>query len=62
MRMAADLSDWDQSLLNVIIGQSGQILSSHFRDEWDRYYTGESFPMQYGKIDGKSVLRMTPRR
>src|SRR4029079_13819697 len=26
MRMAADLSDWDRSLLNIPIGQSGQIL------------------------------------
>jgi penicillin amidase len=61
MRMAADLSDWDHSLLNVIIGQSGQILSSHYRDEWDHYYVGKSFPMQYQKVDGKSVLRLTPR-
>ena len=61
MRMAADLSDWDRSLLNVIIGQSGQILSSHYRDEWDRYYVGQSFPMQFGKVEGKAVLRLVPR-
>jgi len=61
MRMAADASEWDRSLLNVIIGQSGQILSSHFRDQWDQYYAGKSFPMQYRKVDGKSVLRLIPR-
>jgi penicillin G amidase len=60
MRMAADLSDWDSSLLNVTIGQSGQILSSHYRDEWERYYSGQSFPMQYRKVNGKAVLRLTP--
>jgi len=60
MRMAADLSDWDHSLLNVLTGQSGQILSNHFRDQWDSYYVGKSFPMQYRKLDGKSVLRLTP--
>ena len=60
MRMAADLSDWDRSLLNGIIGQSGQILSSHYRDEWDRYYAGQSFPMQFGKMDSKDVLRLAP--
>ena len=35
MRMDADLGDWDRSLLNVQIGQSGQIFSSHYKDEWD---------------------------
>jgi len=28
MRMNADLGDWDRSLLNVQIGQSGQVLSA----------------------------------
>ncbi len=62
MRFAADLSDWDRSLLNVIIGQSGQILSSHYRDEWDRYYVGQSFPMQFGKVDGTAVLHVAPEK
>src|SRR5205085_7098393 len=56
MRMAADLSDWDRSLLNVTIGQSGQALSSHYRDEWGHYHVGESFPMQYQSVQGKAVL------
>jgi penicillin amidase len=60
MRMAADLSDWDGSLLNITIGQSGQPLSWHYRDEWRHYYVGESFPMQYGKVESKVVLRLTP--
>ena len=34
MRMNADLGDWDRSLLNMQIGQSGQILSSHYKDQW----------------------------
>jgi penicillin amidase len=62
MRMAADLSDWDRSLLNILIGQSGQALSSHYKDQWDRYYVGESYPMQFGKVDGAAVLRLAPRR
>jgi penicillin amidase len=60
MRMAADLSDWDRSLLNVTTGQSGQPLSSHYRDEWEHYYVGESFPMQYRSVQGKAVLRLIP--
>ncbi len=60
MRMAADLSDWDRSLLNVTTGQSGQILSSHYRDEWEHYYVGETFPMKFKNIDVTSVLRLLP--
>ena len=62
LRMAADLSDWDQSLLNILIGQSGQILSSHYRDQWDHYYAGQSYPMQYRKVEAKAVLRLVPRK
>ncbi len=62
MRMAADLSDWEKSLLNILIGQSGQILSRHYRDQWENYYVGASFPMQYRKVDAKAILRLTPAK
>ena len=62
MRMAADLSDWDRSLLNIPIGQSGQILSRLYRDEWNHYYTGRSFPMQFQNVEAKDVLQLTPRK
>ena len=60
MRMAADLADWEGSRLNLTIGQSGQVLSSHYRDQWESYYTGRSFPMQFRNVEAKSVLRLTP--
>lgn len=60
MRMDADLADWDRSLLNVTIGQSGQVLSSHYRDQWDDYYAGRSFAMQFRKIDAASTLEFRP--
>jgi penicillin amidase len=62
MRMDADLGDWDRSLLNVTIGQSGQILSRHYKDEWDHYYEGRSYPMQFGKVDAPNVLEFVPQR
>ena len=43
MRFIADLSSWDGSLNNLTIGESGQILSSHYKDQWDAYYVGEKF-------------------
>jgi penicillin amidase len=56
MRMNADLGDWERSLFNIPIGQSGQILSSHYRDQWDDYYNARSYPMQFGKVEAKTTL------
>ena len=61
MRFVADLSNWDGSLHNLTIGESGQILSSHYKDQWDAYYVGTSFPMQFQKVDGKATLTIDPR-
>jgi acyl-homoserine lactone acylase PvdQ len=44
----------------VQIGQSGQVLSSHYRDEWTDYLNGRSYPMQYGKVQTKSTLEFRP--
>jgi penicillin amidase len=60
MRFVADLSNWDQSLHNLTIGESGQILSSHYKDQWNAYYSGASFPMQFDKVTVKSTLICTP--
>jgi penicillin amidase len=59
-RMDLSLGDWDQSLLNIPIGESGHVASFHYKDEWDAYYSGRGFPMQFRLIDGKSALRLTP--
>jgi penicillin amidase len=56
MRMNADPGNWENSLLNIQIGQSGQVLSGHYRDQWDAYYVGHSYPMQYRNVDAASTL------
>ena len=43
MRFIADTSNWDHSLMNMTLGQSGQVLSPHYSDQWEEYYTGRSF-------------------
>ena len=60
MRFVADLANWDGSLNNIDIGQSGQILSRHYKDQWDAYYVGRSFPMQFDKVDAKDTLVVDP--
>jgi len=60
MRLDADLADWDRSLLEGTTGQSGQVLSRHYKDQWERYYNAQSFPMQFQKIEAKDVLTLAP--
>ena len=60
MRMSADLADWERSLLNVAIGQSGHALSRHYKDEWAAYYAGRGFPMRFERVEAKATLRLAP--
>jgi penicillin G amidase len=62
MRMTADLGDWDRSILNIPIGQSGEVLSSHYNDQWQDYYNARSYPMQFGKVDAVNKLEFRPTR
>jgi penicillin G amidase len=61
MRMNADLGDWGKSLLNIQIGQSGQVLSPHYRDQWKDYYSGRSYPMNFGGGKAAETLQFRPR-
>lgn len=55
MRMVLDAGDWDRSLMNVVTGQSGQPLSGHYRDQWESYYRGDSFPMRFKNVEGDTL-------
>lgn len=59
-RMDASVGNWDDSLMDLPVGESGHFASSHYRDEWDAYYAGRSFPMQFGKVDANSTMTFVP--
>ena len=61
MRMSVDLADLDNSTENITIGESGEALSRHYKDQWTAYYGATSFPMQFDKVDAKQVLRVRSR-
>jgi penicillin G amidase len=61
MHMDTDLADWDRSELSIPFGQSGQILSGHYSDEWDAWNNAKSYPMQFRKVDAKNLLQFRPR-
>jgi penicillin amidase len=47
MRMVVDFSDLDQSMQNLTLGESGQVFSPYYRDQFSAWYTGQSFPMLF---------------
>lgn len=61
LRMVIDLSHLDRSQANIVTGESGNVLSKHYKDQWGAYYGGTSFPMQFDKIDAKDTLVVNPQ-
>ncbi|MGA2984907.1 MAG: penicillin acylase family protein [Terriglobia bacterium] len=47
MRMVVDFSSLDQSMQNITLGESGQVLSPYYRDQFSAWYEGKSFPMLF---------------
>ncbi|MFN7921731.1 MAG: penicillin acylase family protein [Bryobacteraceae bacterium] len=62
MRFVADLADFENSRMNLTTGQSGQILSNHYRDQWDDYYAGRSYRMQFQRVEGVATLELVPSK
>ena len=61
-RMDASVGDWDASLMNLPIGESGHVASRHYSDQWDAYYNGTSFPMQFNNPNVKSTVMFVPKK
>ncbi len=61
LRIVTDLGNLDGSMANLTAGESGQLFSSHYRDQFDSYYVGKSFPMQFGKVQADAVLTVRPK-
>lgn len=62
MRMSVDFADFDRSIENLVTGESGHVLSSHYSDQWKAYYYARSFPMQFRQVVSKARLMLEPKR
>jgi penicillin amidase len=64
MRFIADLSNWDNSLMLLPAGQSGQPASSHYTDQFSYWYEGHAILSTYSAAaESKSrrhTLTLTP--
>jgi penicillin amidase len=47
MRMVVDFSNLDASVQNITLGESGQLFSPHYQDQFEAWYSGCSFPMLF---------------
>jgi penicillin amidase len=61
MRSVLTPGNWDGSLMNVTVGQSEHRLSGHYKDQWEAYYVGKSFPLEFTRVDARSTLLLKPR-
>jgi penicillin amidase len=48
-RMTVDFSDLDASTLNIVTGQSGNLFSPHYMDQFDAWYTGRTFRLPFSQ-------------
>jgi penicillin amidase len=46
-RLTVDLANLDSTTLNIVNGQSGNLFSPHFNDQWEAWYTGTTFALPY---------------
>jgi penicillin G amidase len=64
MRFVADLSNWDNSLLLITAGESGQPGSRHYTDQFSYWYEGKvilaSFSDKAGLVERRHLLTLQP--
>ena len=64
-RMTVDLADFDHSTLNVVTGESGEIFSRHYMDQWRAWYEGTTFALPFSQqavqAAAVSTLRLLPK-
>jgi penicillin amidase len=63
-RFTADFADLDRSTLNIVNGQSGNLFSPYFNDQFDAWYRGTTFRLAFKpetvKATGVHHLRLVP--
>ncbi len=64
MRFVADLANPDNSLMNITVGESGQYLCPHYRDQFPAWLEGRGLPSAFTDVAEERVrshrLRLLP--
>lgn len=65
-RMTVDFAELDASTLNIVNGQSGEIFSPYYNDQWRAWYEGTSFALPFSPQAVEKLraheLRLEPKR
>lgn len=56
-RMTVDFADFDHSTLNIVNGQSGNIFSQNFNDQWAAYSGGTTFAWPFSPAAVKAAQK-----
>jgi penicillin amidase len=56
-RMTVDLSNFDQSTLNIVTGEAGNFLSRYYMDQWKAWYEGSTFQWAFSANAVRSAAR-----
>ena len=63
-RFTMDWSNIDGSTENIVLGESGNPFSPYFRDQWNDYYNGSTFPLPFSEAavaaQTQHTLRLLP--
>lgn len=63
-RFTMDWAHIDDSTENIVLGESGNPLSPYFRDQWNAWYTGKTFPLPFSAAavaaQTRHTLHLTP--
>jgi penicillin amidase len=59
-RMTTDFADLDSSTLNIVVGESGQVFSTHYLDQWPAWYSGKTFklPFSANSVEQSAVHKL----
>lgn len=61
MRFIADTANWDNSILLITTGQSGQWLSKHYRDQFPAWFEGRGLASPFSDAAWQQARRHTLR-
>jgi penicillin amidase len=50
MRMVADVSDWDKSLMEITTGESGQVASDNYQDQFPEWFAGRAIAAPFSDV------------
>ena len=56
-RMTVDFSNLDNSTLNIVVGQSGHLLSPNYKDQFNAWYEGTTFSLAFSEDAVKNARK-----